>query len=122
MGAWRRGLCERTWQQTGHGQDAGLVRRRLGVLPEHVADLLPHALAQGHLEGRISLSEGFSQVAEIVRLTELIATLRQNRGDSRYQALLLVAEHGQNRPLQVLEGFQKGFERGLVLLSQPATA
>jgi hypothetical protein len=35
---------------------------------------------------------------------------------------LLVAEHDQDGPLQVLERFQEGFERGLILLAQPATA
>ena len=55
-------------------------------------------------------------------LTKLIATVGQDRGHGWYQTLLLVAEHGQDGPLQVLERFQEGFERGLILLAQPATA
>jgi hypothetical protein len=55
-------------------------------------------------------------------LTKLIATVGQDRGHSRDQARLLVAEHGQDGPLQVLQRLQKGFEGGLILSSQPATA
>ena len=55
-------------------------------------------------------------------LTKLMATVRQDRGHCRYQARLLVAEHGQDGPREVLERFQKGFERGLILLAEPATA
>ena len=55
-------------------------------------------------------------------LTPWMATLGPDLGPRRSHAGLLVAEPGQNRPLQVRERLQKGFERGLVLLSQPATA
>jgi hypothetical protein len=91
-------------------------------LTEHVAYLLAHALAQGHLAGRISLGARFGQVAERVRLTALMATRRQNRGHRWHQALLLVAEPSQNRPVSVLERLQEGCERGLILLRTPATA
>ena len=63
-----------------------------------------------------------AQVAQIMGLTPWMATLGPDLGQRRSQAGLLVAEPGQNRPLQVRERLQKGFERGLVLLSQPATA
>src|SRR5207249_3566559 len=59
---------------------------------------------------------------QIMGLTKLIATVGQDRGYCWYQAFLLVAEHGQNGPLEVLQRFQKGFERGLILLAEPATA
>jgi hypothetical protein len=55
-------------------------------------------------------------------LTKLMTTVGQDLGHCRDQALLLVAEHGENRPLQVFERFQKGFERGLILLAEPTTS
>src|SRR5215470_496646 len=55
-------------------------------------------------------------------LTKLIATLRQHLGHRRHQAGLLVAEHRQNRPLQLREGLQEGFERGVSLLREPAAS
>ena len=48
--------------------------------------------------------------------------MRQDRGHGRHQSFLLVAEHGENRPLQMLQRGQEGFECGLILLAQPATA
>jgi len=93
-----------------------------GFLTDHVADLLAHGFAQLTLEGGIGRGEGFGQVAEIMGLTTLIATVGQDRGHGRYQALLLVAEHGQDGPFEVLQRLQKGFERGLILLAEPATA
>ena len=51
-----------------------------------------------------------------------MAAVGHDRGHCRYQARLLVAQHGQNGPLQMLQWFQKGFERGLILLAEPATA
>jgi hypothetical protein len=55
-------------------------------------------------------------------LTKLMTTVGQDRGYGRDQARLLVAEHGQDGPLEVLQRCQKGFERGLILLAEPATA
>jgi len=55
-------------------------------------------------------------------LTKLMATVGQDRGHSGYQALLLVTQDRENRPLAVLQRCQKGFERGLILLAEPATA
>ncbi len=52
----------------------------------------------------------------------LRADWAKDRGHGRYQARLLVAEHGQDGPLEVLQRFQKGFKRGLILLAEPATA
>jgi hypothetical protein len=95
---------------------------RAGFLTEHVADLLAHGVAQLPLEGCISLGERFGQVAQIMGLTKLMATVGHDRGHCRYQARLLVAKHGQNGPLQMLQRFQKGFERGLILLAELATA
>ena len=60
-------------------------------------------MAKLNLEGCIDLGEGFGQVAQIMGLTKLIATVGQDRGHSWYQPLLLVADHGQDGPLQVLE-------------------
>jgi hypothetical protein len=101
-GAWgrgRRGLCERSWQQAGHRQDAGLARRRARFLTDQVADVLAHGLSQLTLEGGIGLGEGFGQVAQIMGLTKLMATVGQDRGHGWYQTLLLIAEHGQDGPL-----------------------
>lgn len=122
LGGWRRGLFERTGQQAGHRQDASLAGRRAGLLADQVAHLLAHRVAQLTPEGRIGLGQGLSQVAQIMGLTKLRATVGENRGYSRHQARLLGAEHGQNRPLQVRQWFQESFERGLILLRQPATA
>ena len=96
LGGWRRGLFSRTGQQAGHRQDACVAGRRAGFLPDQVADLLAHGFAQRTLEGGIGLGQGLSQVAQIMGLTKLIATVGQDRGHSRDQALLLVAEHGQD--------------------------
>ena len=122
MGGWCRGLCERTGQEAGHRQDACVAGRRAGFLPEHVADVLAHGFSPLHLESGIDCGEWLGQVPQIMGLTKLLATVGQDRGHCRDQARLLVAEHGSNRPLQVLERFQKGFERGLILLAEPATA
>jgi hypothetical protein len=42
---------------------------------EHVADVLTHGFAQFPLEGGIRLGEGCGQVAQIMGLTKLIATV-----------------------------------------------
>src|SRR5439155_23277021 len=89
---------------------------------EQAAYVLTPGCSKLPFEGGIKVSQRFGQVAQIMGLTPLMATRGQDLGQRRSQAGLLVAEHGQNRPLQVRERLQKGFERGLVLLSQPATA
>src|ERR671922_2740072 len=55
-------------------------------------------------------------------LTKLITTLRQHLGHRWHQAGLLVAEHRQNRPLQLREGLREGYERGVILLREPAAS
>jgi hypothetical protein len=55
-------------------------------------------------------------------LPTLMATMRQDGRHCRDQARLLVAEHGKDGSLEVLQRFQKGFECGLILLAEPATA
>src|SRR4029450_6060665 len=101
-GGGRWGLFERTWQPAGHRQNACLARGQVGGLTDQVADLLAYGLAQRNLEGCISLSEGFGQVTQIMGLTKLIATVGQDCGHGRDETCLLVAEHGQDGPLQVL--------------------
>src|SRR5262249_47016806 len=100
----------------------GFIALRELLLPEQVAHLLAQALGHAHLEGRIGLGGGVRQVAEVMGPTKLMRRVGQDLGHCRDQALLLVAEHGENRPLQVLERFQKGCERGLILLAEPTTA
>ena len=112
-----RGLFQRAWQQACHGQDTRLAGLPPGFLPEHVAHLLAHGFAQLTLEGRIGCGERLGQIPQIVGLTELMTTVGQDRGYGRYQARLFVAEYGQNRPLQVLQGGEEGLERGLIQLS-----
>jgi hypothetical protein len=84
--------------------------------------MLAGGVAQLSLAGRIGLGQGLCQVPERMGLTKLIAPVGEHRGPRRHQALLFVAEHGQNRPLQGLERFEEGVERGLLLLQKPATA
>jgi hypothetical protein len=76
--------------------------------------VLAHGFAQLTLERRIGCSERFGQIAQIVRLTELVPAVGQGCGYSRHQTRLRVAEHGQNWPLQVLQGGEEGLERGLI--------
>ena len=117
-----RGLFHRAWQQAGHGQDARLAGLPLGFLLEHVAHLLAHGFTQRTLEGRIGFGERLGQIPQIVDLTELMTAVGQDGGDGRYQARLFVAEDGQNRPLQVLQGGEERLERGLIQLSKLTTA
>src|SRR4030095_7907631 len=49
-------------------------------------------------------------------------TVGQPRGHRWHQARLLVTEHSENGPLEVLQWLQESFERRLILLAQPATA
>src|SRR5437899_2724149 len=62
------------------------------------------------------------EVAQIVGLAQLMATVGEHRGHRWHQARLLVTEHGENGPLEVLQRLQESFERRLILLAQPATA
>jgi hypothetical protein len=78
--------------------------------------LLAHGLAQCPLEGRIGGGEGLGEIPQIVRLTELMPAVRQDRGDSWHQARLFVAEDRENWPLQVLEGGKECLECGLIQL------
>ena len=71
------GLFDRTWQQTCHGQDARMAGWPLGFLAEQVAYLLAYGVAQLSLEGRIGRGERLGQIAQIVGLTELMATVGQ---------------------------------------------
>ena len=57
--------------------------------------VLAHGFAQLTFEGRIGCGERLGQIAQIVRLTELVAAVGQGCGYSRHQTCLLVAEHGQ---------------------------
>src|SRR5439155_19265353 len=116
------GRPEWTWGQAGHRQDNGLAVRRAGFLSDQVPNVLADGFAQLPLEGRIDLGQGLGQVAEIMGLTKLIATGGEDLGRSRYQGGLLVAEHRENRPLQVRERLQEGGERRLILLRKPATS
>ena len=74
-----------------------------GGLAEEDAEVLAHGLAKGDLEGRIGLSQRLGQVAQIVGLAELMASVRQYSGHSGDQARLLVTQYRKNRPLQVLQ-------------------
>jgi hypothetical protein len=93
-----------------------------GFLPEDVAHLLAHGLAQLPLEGRIGGGEWLGEIPQIVRLTELMPAVGQDRGDRRHQARLFVAEYSENGPLQVLEGGEERLECGLIQLREPPTA
>ena len=55
-------------------------------------------------------------------LTPLMRTLGQDLSQGRSQAGLLVTEEGQDRPVELLEGLEKGLKGGLILLGQPSTA
>jgi hypothetical protein len=74
-GGGRYGFFERTGQQTGHHQDACVAGRCAGFLTDDVADLLAYGFSQLPLEGCIGLGEGFGQVAQLMGLTKLIATV-----------------------------------------------
>ena len=63
-----------------------------------------------------------ARIAQIVRLTELVAAAVGQAVATAGTKRLLVAEHGQNWPLQVLQGGEEGLERGLIQLRQPPTA
>ncbi len=125
LGLWPRSRLlrpDRTGQQARHRADAGLAGCRVGFLADHVAHLLAHGLAPRHLEGRIDCGERVSQVAQRRGLAPWRATVGQDRGPRRCQARLLVAAHRQNRPFQVRERCEEGFEWGVIVLGQPATA
>src|SRR4029434_7634029 len=93
-----------------------------GFLTNQGTYLLAHVLSKLSLEGRIDLGQWLGQVPQIMGLTELMMTVGQDLGHRWHQARLLIAEHRQNGPLQVLERCEEGFERGLILLREPATA
>src|SRR5215831_3387756 len=71
---WR--WADRTRYQARHRQHTAWDRRGLGFLADQVAHLLAHGFAKVHFESRISLGQGLGQVAQIMGLTKLIATLR----------------------------------------------
>ena len=122
LAGWCRGLFHRAWQQACHGQDTRLAGWPPGFLPEQIADLLAHGFAQLPLEGRIGCGEWLGQMTQIVGLAELMTAVGQDRGDGWHQTRLFVAEYGQNRPLQVLQGREERLERDLIQLSKPPTA
>src|SRR6267143_2339969 len=102
LGIWRRGylLCtERTGQQPGHRQDA---------------HLLADSFAKRNFEGRIGRGQGLRQVAQIMGLTKLRATVGQDGSHRWHQARWLVAEHSENRPCQIIEWLEEGFKCGLI--------
>ncbi len=125
LGIWRRGyvLCtERTGQQPGHRQDAGPAGGRAGLLADQGAHLLADSFAKRNFAGRIGLGQGLRQVAQIMGLTKLLATVGQDGSHRWHQARLLVAEHSENRPCQIIEWLEEGCKCGLILLRKPATA
>jgi len=93
-----RGLFSRAWQQACHCQDARVAGWPPGFLPDHVAHLLAHGVAQLPLEGRIGCGERLGPMTPIVGLAELMTTVGQSRGDGRHSTRVLVTEHGQHRP------------------------
>lgn len=122
MGGLALGLFHRAWQQACHGQDTRLAGGPPGGLPEQVAHLLAHGFAQLTLEGCIGFGEWLGQITQIVGLAELMTAVGQDRSDGWHQARLFVAEYGQNRPLQVLQGREERLECGLIQLRKPSTA
>jgi len=122
MGGRRLGLLKRTGQQARDRPYARLARLSARFCSDPVAAVLTPGFATLPFAGGSNVSQRCGQVAQIMGLTPWMATLGPDLGPLRAHAGLLVAEPGQNRPLQVRERLQKGFERGLVLRSQPATA
>ena len=89
MAGWGRGLFYRAWQQACHSQDTRVVRWLPGFLPESVTHVLAHGFAPRTFEGRIGCGERLGQIAQIVRLTALVAAVGQGCGYSRHQTRLL---------------------------------
>jgi hypothetical protein len=86
------------------------------------AEFEANRLAKTDGQGRISGSQRFSQIAQIVDLAQLVGRGRQHAGDGRHQPTLFIAYESLYRPRELAEGLQETFEGRLVLASKPACA
>ena len=104
------------------GEDRRVSGRLLRPERARAAYVLAHGVASLPFEGCIGCGEWLGQMPPRVSLAALLPAVGQDGGDGWHQARVFVAEDGQNRPLQVLQGREERLARGLSQLRQPSTA